>query len=243
MRFVIMSILAVWSMCAVGKAQTTKYYALIKQVENKIESTNQKGGQFITFVNDKCYESDIDGCVVGNGVMIFKHETSNVKVYTGDSYWGKATFKFSADLQRLNVITSDGTIYVYNRQTPPKSVTTCSLIKSNKPATINSSGVSSGWYTTPSYVPIPQTTAPAAQPTQDTVEDNTHWVNYYRSMYQLYQRNIESWERSINMYQSLNDNSAIIQAGIVQNKRYIRETKQKLAELQREAMAKGITIP
>lgn len=49
--------------------------------------------------------------------------------YKGRSYWGEVTFKFNKELNRLNVINSDGTIYVYTRATPPKNQKTCSLIQ------------------------------------------------------------------------------------------------------------------
>lgn len=223
-------------------AQDTYYYKQTKVVRGGKEQPASNGGQFISFYKDICYESNHKGITVSHGNLdLDRTAKGNLKVYTGDSYWGRATFKFSADLQRLNVVASDGTIYVYNRQEPPKGVTTCSLIKSNKPTTSNASGVSSGWYTTPTYMPTPQPTMPAVQPAQDGGSDNAYWANYYRSAYQSYQRIIENHERTINTLQG--DNGAIQQAGIVQSKMRIREAKQKQAELQREAMQKGITIP
>lgn len=116
-------------------AQTTSYYELTKKVINGISSTNVSGGQFISFLNDICYESDRKGIGVGHGTLKLNpiNSKGNFKIYIGNSYWGNETiFKFKADLSVLNVITEIGDIYVYKKQTAPISATTCSLIHKKK---------------------------------------------------------------------------------------------------------------
>ncbi|MBR4043711.1 MAG: hypothetical protein IKJ10_03565 [Bacteroidaceae bacterium] len=107
----------------------TYYYQLTKKVSNNVTTTNVSGGQFITFMADICYESTKNGLNVGNGTLTRKSKNAQFKEYKGDSYWGTATFKFKSDLSKLNVITSDGELWVYTRTTAPSSATTCSLIR------------------------------------------------------------------------------------------------------------------
>lgn len=115
--------------CSSSLAQETYYFEQIKVVKGSSE-TRGFGGQFISFYKDICYESNNKGETVGHGMLeLLKDSNTNVIKYTGNSYWGKATYKFNKELTRLNIILSDGTIYVYNKSTPPKDVTTSSLIK------------------------------------------------------------------------------------------------------------------
>lgn len=107
----------------------TYYYKLIKKSINDVVSTSVSGGQFITFMADICYESTSKGFSVGHGRLTRSFMNSQYKTYKGRSYWGNATFRFKADLSKLNVITADGDIWVYTRATPPASATTCSLIR------------------------------------------------------------------------------------------------------------------
>ena len=136
-------------------AQTTYYYKLTKKVVNGKQSTNVSGGQFITFKSNTCFESNKKGIGVGHGIMR-KNEsfsTSSVKVYTGNSYWGSsAYYKFNNDLSTLNVVTNDGTIYLYKRTVAPANVTTCSLIRKQG---------SSGSSASPVYPTNPQPSYPA----------------------------------------------------------------------------------
>lgn len=114
-------------------SQNTIYFALTKIIKsNNIVSTKVSGGQFITFIGDVCYESDVKSIGVGHGSLKLNksYTNSNFKVYTGNSFWGDgAVFKFKTDLSVLNVILEDGDVYVYKKQPAPPSVTTCSLIR------------------------------------------------------------------------------------------------------------------
>ena len=130
----------------------TFYYKFIKSIiQGKID-VNVKGGQFVTFDRQKCYESDENGNEVGNGVMAYDTEASNqthLETYWGSCYWSKnAYMKFNADKSVMNIETNAGKIYVYKRATAPAGVTTCSLIRKPEPSSGGSSG--GGGYT-PSY--------------------------------------------------------------------------------------------
>lgn len=116
---------------AISYSQNTSYYALIKKVHNHVVSTKVSGGQFISFIDNVCYESNKRGIGVGHGTLkLNSYSNSDFKYYNGNSYWGNsAMFKFKSDLSVLNVVLENGDVYVYRRQTPPSSATTCSLIR------------------------------------------------------------------------------------------------------------------
>ena len=138
-------------------AQETYFFKLSRTVDpDKRSNTNVSGGQFITFIDNICYESDKKGMGVGHGSLTLNksYSSNTFSVYMGKSYWGdKASFKFNSDKSVLNVILDNGTVYVYKRSTPPANVTTCSLIKgkssggNNVAPPINNSG--------PGYTPPP----------------------------------------------------------------------------------------
>lgn len=125
-------------------AQSTYYYKLTKKVKDGVPNTNVSGGQFITFTDKACYESDRKGFSVEHGRLDYKYSDGGIKTYVGGSYWGNhAVFLFKSDLSALNVKTEDGEIYVYKRSLAPSDATTCSLIRKT------SSG--SGVYVPPIY--------------------------------------------------------------------------------------------
>lgn len=130
------------------KSQTTYYYGLTKKIIDGKVSMSVSGGQFISFLNEICYESNKNSIGVGHGTLKLNksYSDSRFKFYMGNSYWGDAaTFKFKSDLSVLNVVLENGDVYVYKRQTAPSSVTTCSLIRKR-----GSSSGRSGTYS-PSY--------------------------------------------------------------------------------------------
>lgn len=116
-------------------AAQTYYYRYTKSIIKGVTNTNVSGGQFITFDGKKCFESDKNGNNVGNGAMTYDAENSRqVETYWGSCYWGKnAHMKFNADKSLMNIETNTGKIYVYKRATAPAGVTTCSLIREQKP--------------------------------------------------------------------------------------------------------------
>lgn len=115
-----------------SRAQTY-YYALTKQSVGGKVSTHVSGGQFVTFVDDFCFESDRNGKAVGHGSLKRVKASSGFKSFVGKSYWGtESTFKFKDDLSAYNVILANGDVYVYKRATAPSSQLTCSLINRNE---------------------------------------------------------------------------------------------------------------
>lgn len=114
-------------------AQTTYYYKLTRKIVNGNSNTNVSGGQYISFVDGKCYESDKEGFSVDNGVM--KYDSTNGSsgniLYIGNAYWGQCSFVFNSDKTKLNVRVNDNEIYVYQKATAPVGQVTCSLIKNN----------------------------------------------------------------------------------------------------------------
>lgn len=142
-RLFIIIIAFVW--CTTNKAQTVSYYKLTKKVHNGKISMSVSGGQFITFLQDICYESDKKGVGVGHGTLMLNkgYRNGTYKHYMGSSYWGTdATFKFKYDLSVLNVVLENGDTYVYKRQPAPASVTTCSLIRKKEKNSGNSGSFS-----------------------------------------------------------------------------------------------------
>lgn len=111
-------------------AQSTHYYRLTKIIEKGKSYTNTAGGQFITFRDDYCFESDKYGTTVGHGTLKYEEKYSaDLKTYMGNSYFGNVVFRFNTEKSILNIIVPGGITYVYKRSTPPANVTTCSLIK------------------------------------------------------------------------------------------------------------------
>ena len=128
-RLPVLIVLLLFSYTTFG--QTTNYYKQIKVVKNNQTIASGKGGQFISFFADICYDSNNRGVTVNNGQLERVSKSGDVYTkYKGKSYWGEVTYQFTNDLQKLAVIKSDGTIYVYQRSTPPAGVVTSSLIKS-----------------------------------------------------------------------------------------------------------------
>lgn len=142
-------------LCVSLTAQETYFFKLSRTVDSaKKSNTNVSGGQFITFIDNICYESDKKGMGVGHGSLTLNksYSSSSFSVYMGKSYWGdKASFKFNSEKSVLNVILDDGTVYVYKRSTPPANVTTCSLIKGKT----SSGGAPPANNPVPAYTPHP----------------------------------------------------------------------------------------
>ena len=115
-------------------AQNVQYYKLTRKIEKGKSSENVTGGQFITFLSDKCFESTKSGVGVNHGTLKRNKSYSNAQqtVYQGSSYWGSnTTFIFNADKSVLNVVLENDDKYIYKRATPPSGQTTCSLIRKN----------------------------------------------------------------------------------------------------------------
>lgn len=111
-------------------AQSTFYYKLDKIVKKGVVNKNVSGGQFITFIDKCCYESDNKGFSVNHGKMEYSYTNDGIKIYSGDSYWGSSSlFLFTTDMSALNVKVNDEETFVYKKTSPPADVKTCSLIR------------------------------------------------------------------------------------------------------------------
>jgi hypothetical protein len=117
----------------------TRYYKQIKVVaKDRSERAGDGSGQFITFMDKGCYDSDREGFTVNNGVLKFDSETADRVYYSGSSYWGEAMYIFTENYGRLNIRVEDsGITYVYALTAPPANVTTCALIKKPKQNSVN----------------------------------------------------------------------------------------------------------
>lgn len=208
-RYILLYLLGIVSIFT-AKGQTVSFYALTKKMHNGITSSSVTGGQFITFLDNICYESNKKGIGVGHGTLKLNknYSNSNYKFYMGGSYWGTdATFKFKSDLSILNVILENGDIYVYKRQVAPASATTCSLIRKRGSSSGNSGSYSPSFLNNGyggGYVPnkngsssssrIQNTTPSRKQPTKHTcslcngqrrIVKNTYPSLYGQSDYQV----------------------------------------------------------
>lgn len=147
-RLPVLIVLLLFSYTTFG--QTTNYYKQIKVVKNNQTIASGNGGQFISFFSDICYDSNNKGVTVNNGQLERVSKSGDVYTkYKGKSYWGEVTYQFTNDLQKLAVIKSDGTIYVYQRSTPPTGVVTSSLIKSKS----SGGGTAVGYTQSNTYYP------------------------------------------------------------------------------------------
>lgn len=116
-------------------AQETYYYSFVKATE---PDSKTKGGQFVTFSQNSCYDSDKDGYTVNNGILKLDNYTNGIYTYRGESFWGDAIYKFNSDKSYLNIIVHNNK-YIYKRTPAPSGTMTCSLIL-NKNTNQNSSG-------------------------------------------------------------------------------------------------------
>jgi hypothetical protein len=107
-------------------AGTIAYYKQTGIVRNNQKNTGDNTGQFITFTNAGCYDSDRKGN--GSNDDFHRYTGLNadktIHIYEGNSYWGKVHYYFNKDFSRLNVQTVNGVIYVYEKTAAPNGVMT-----------------------------------------------------------------------------------------------------------------------
>ena len=138
----------------------TYYYKLSNAVRNGVSSPKVSGGQFITFSDNICYESDKNGYTVGNGQLSFKSNDNGIAIYYGNSYWGSRTiFRFKNSKSELHVESSNGEQFIYKRMPAPAGVNTSSLIASQS----NSGGSST--YSVGGYYPTTPVVSTYSAPT------------------------------------------------------------------------------
>lgn len=96
------------------KAQTYLYKrsTIVKQ---NIIKTSSGDAHYITFVPKGCYESDNHGISENYGFIKYIKDDNSIHCYYGESSFGKANYFFSANYDKINIKTSDNTVYVYIR--------------------------------------------------------------------------------------------------------------------------------
>lgn len=114
--------------------QSIQYYQqekIVNKYSHEVTmGTHHKDGIFIAFNDKVCYDCDIKGYDVGNGVRRNVSKGDKIDVYIGDSYWGHATYKITKNRSRLNIETKD-LVYVYTAVAPPSGKSKSNLIRKN----------------------------------------------------------------------------------------------------------------
>lgn len=128
-----------------------------KLVETTEATTKIGAIQFVSFIGDQCYESDVNGISVKNGMMKKNEYQSNRNsfVYDGTCFCGSgAKYTFSSDKATLTVTSKNGSKFIFRRVIPPKGVTTCSLIRPHSSEANNAMGFDD--YTYNNSLPVQQ---------------------------------------------------------------------------------------
>lgn len=227
--FVVIALCCSSAICA----QTTYYYKLTKKIKDGEEYTNTAGGQFVSFVNNICYDSDKYGISVGNGQLTFHEEYSNnSKTYIGNSYFGNVVYRFKTDMSVLNIIVNKNLIYVYKKTTPANNIRTCSLIR--KKETNSGGGGSNPYYDNPGYYD------PGMNPgSGGGNQDNSYWENYYRDAYKRWENRVSECINDLNWART-NDMKQMLIGTYIQN---VHDAQREMRNIRSEAASKGINIP
>ncbi len=110
----------------------TYYYEMVASIDAEgIRSQKSGDGQFYTFTEQSCYESDVNGNSEEIGVAKFINYANNIYVYRGKGYYGDADYCVTDNYEILNIKTAGGTIYVLKKKKAPDSFIT-SNHKKNK---------------------------------------------------------------------------------------------------------------
>lgn len=110
----------------------TYYYKQVTKITNGVKHAGNNTGQFITFTDKGCYDSDLDGYTVQNGFLKYNKTENEILYYIGNSYWGtQCQYCFNISKDRLNIIPDNSdVIFVYQRISTPANAKTCYYIKS-----------------------------------------------------------------------------------------------------------------
>lgn len=98
----------------------------------KTKTMDGQSGQFVTRSRKVCYDSDNQGCTVGNGTLTWEETQGKISRYRGSSYRGDCAYTFFDEKGILNIEDSQGNVYVYVKATPPSGRKTSSLIASKR---------------------------------------------------------------------------------------------------------------
>ena len=100
----------------------TYYYEMEASIDAEGKRSEKSGdGQFYTFTEQCCYESDKNGNSEEVGVAKFINYANNIYVYRGKGYYGEADYLVTDNYEMLNIKTAGGTIYVLKRKNAPNS--------------------------------------------------------------------------------------------------------------------------
>lgn len=125
--------LMLFAIASICMSAQTYYYRQIAKVSKGQRLAGNNSGQFITFTQTGCYDSDKDGISVNNGFQNYKNYENGILYYSGSSYWGdQCQYCFNAAKDRLNIIpdNENSIVYVYQRVNAPVGIKTCYYIKS-----------------------------------------------------------------------------------------------------------------
>lgn len=93
----------------------TTFFKRSKIVKNGNITTCCDDGHYMTFANNRLYDSDKDGFQTNGSNMKYIKTENNIKVYYGNCYYGTCYCYVSTDNDRLNLKINDNLIYVYER--------------------------------------------------------------------------------------------------------------------------------
>lgn len=168
--------LFILSLSSLSEAQLLRveYYQWTKTYSNDgklLQTLDGKSGQFVTRTRQVCYDSDKDGCTVGNGSLKLKDQQGDISLYVGPSYYGNPTkYTFYNDKGILNIEDKDGKVYVYKKTTAPSGRKTCSLIRA-KTNNNNNSGSATGY--------VPPVDVGSSSGSSSSSSSNTHQKTWH----------------------------------------------------------------
>lgn len=208
--------------CSNGQVYFYKQEKVI-DTNTKQSSKGDMSGQYITFNENGCYDSDNQGYSVNNGFLSYVFENKKFATYQGESYWGSCQYRVSLDKSRINIVLDDK-VLVYVRTQFPTGQLTSSLIKRK-----NKGGGESV---------VPDIINPIGygenQNNRNNVVDAARYINRYRELEQQLISAFKTYEVSLaGSYDSSRTQAAIAIHGMQRN----------MADWRRQASQAGVNIP
>ncbi len=174
-RIIPLVVLIIFSACIVNAKETLCY----KSIESSDPNIKVGAIQFISFIGDQCYESDVNGTSVKNGIMQKNgyQSSRNIAVYNGTCFCGSgAKFEFNVDKSVLTVTSKNKRVYKFKKIPKPQGVTTCSIIRKHND---NGDGGNPYYYVdngnSPTYYPN------AGSSNNNSNNNNTNTKNYIQT--------------------------------------------------------------
>ncbi|WP_347146715.1 hypothetical protein [Parabacteroides goldsteinii] len=176
-------------------------------------------GQFVTFNNKGCYDSDRGGNSEDNGFLSYLFENEKYVTYQGETYWGEAKYRVSLDKSRINVVLSNK-ILVYIKTQFPTGQQTCSLIKQQNENGVNIAVMPGGI--------IPDDNI------NNNVVNSSKYISRYKELEQQLISAFKTYEKSLcGSYDSSRSQAAHAIYGMQKN----------MADWRRTARQAGVNIP